>query len=86
LKAKSGESRELVMEIVELEDGEFAIRPSGEGGEPAIRVTFSEALREQLDDGGTEIGRVMLTAGIQLIAEAGHELAAPAPEPRPVIH
>ena len=74
------------MEIVELDGGEFAIRPSGEEGEPAIRVTFSEALRDQLDDGGTEISRVMLTAGIQLVAEAGHELREPEPEPRPVIH
>ncbi|WP_036230817.1 hypothetical protein [Marinobacterium jannaschii] len=81
-----GVAGELLMEIVELESGEFAIRPSGEDGEPVIRVAFSDALKDQLGDGGTEISRVMLTAGIQLVAEAGHEIQAPAPAPRPVIH
>lgn len=85
----SGSNPELVLEIVELENGELAIRDAEAGSEPIIKVNFSDEIREKLSDQYLDVARVMLTAGIQMVAESGLDLSegeTEEPEPEPTIH
>ncbi len=80
---------ETLLEIVELENGDLAIRRAECDDEPLMVVAFSEELRDTLEEKCVEVGRMMLTAGVHMVAESGHSLSsAPesAPEPRPTIH
>lgn len=81
----SGLTPEMVLEIIELESGELAIRNADSDDEPMIKVNFSEELRDKLSGEYLDVARVMLTAGIQMVAESGLELNE-AEEPEPTIH
>ncbi|WP_372836370.1 hypothetical protein [Pontibacterium sp.] len=84
------EKLETLLEIVELENGDLAIRRAeDEESEPLLVVAFSEELRETLEEKCIEVGRMMLTAGIHMVAESGHNLSPvsePVVEPLPTIH
>lgn len=83
----SGITPETVLEIIELEDGHLAIRHANSDAEPMITVNFSETLRSRLDERYLEVARVMLTAGIQMVAESGFDLTEQdEPEEEPVLH
>ncbi|MGH1463132.1 MAG: hypothetical protein ACRBB6_13975 [Neptuniibacter sp.] len=80
---------EMVLEIVELEEGELAIRnPDSSASEPMIKVNFSEEIKEKLNDQYLDVARVMLTAGIQMMADTGLDLSDTEvqAEPEPIIH
>jgi len=80
---------ETLLEIVELENGDLAIRRAEEDGEPLMVVTFSNELRETLDEKYVDVGRMMLSAGVQMVAESGYSLSPAgevAAEPQPTIH
>jgi len=67
----------MVLEIIELEDGELAIRDAdSESTEPMIKVNFSEELKDKLSDQYFDVARVMLTAGIQMVADSGLDLSS----------
>ncbi|MFW1676282.1 hypothetical protein ACFVYJ_00670 [Pontibacter sp. JAM-7] len=76
---------EMVLEIVELDNGELAVRSSELDAEPMIKIEFSAALKDQLSEQYLDVARVMLTAGIQLAVENGADLKPEAPEPE-IIH
>ena len=83
----SGLAPEMVLEIIELEDGELAIRNADSDAEPMIKVNFSEELKDELSGQYLEVARVMLTAGIQMVAESAIDLAEnEEPESEPTIH
>lgn len=82
---------EMVLEIVELEEGELALRnPESSASEPMIKVHFSEEIKDKLRDQYLDVARVMLTAGIQMMADTGLDLsdsgAATKPESEPILH
>lgn len=84
----SENSPEMVLEIVELENGELAIRSAESDSEPMIKVNFSDDLRDKLSDQYLDVARVMLTAGIQMVAESGLDLTGDEPETEvtPTLH
>ncbi len=72
---------EMVLEIVELEEGGLAIRnPDSQSSEPMIKVNFSDEIKEKLNDQYLDVAKVMLTAGIQMMADTGLNLADSAEE------
>lgn len=80
---------ETLLEIVELESGELAIQRVESDDEPLMIVAFSDELRDALDEKCIEVGRMMLTAGVHMLAEAGHNLSGKtetASVPRPTLH
>lgn len=80
---------ETLLEIVELENGDLAIRRAEEDGEPLMVVAFSEELRDTLDEKYVDVGRMMLTAGVQMVADSGCSLSPmdeASAEPQPTIH
>ncbi len=85
----SGSHQELVLEIVELESGELIIRDVHADSDPIIKINFSEEIRNKLSDQYLDVARIMLTAGIQMVAESGLDLAERSvqnPEPEPTLH
>jgi hypothetical protein len=71
------ERAETVLEIIELDEGGMAIRTADTDDEPMIKVQFSDELKGKLDGQYLEVARLMLTAGIQLVAESGLDLSSP---------
>ncbi|MGB0467444.1 MAG: hypothetical protein ACPGF7_07960 [Pontibacterium sp.] len=70
-----GPKNEMLLEIVELDNGDLAIRRIDEDDAPLMVVAFGDDLRDSLKEKCTEVGRMMLTAGIHMIAESGHRLS-----------
>ena len=64
----------LVLEIVELEGGELAIRNPERAEKPLLKINFSEELKEMLNEQCLDVARAMLTAGIQMVAQSGAPL------------
>lgn len=87
-KFDAGEE-ELLLELVELENGDLGLRMSGdEGTQPMLRVGFSDEMRETMQERAVDIARIMLTAGVQVMAEAGF-VGESGPEekaPAPTVH
>lgn len=74
-----------VLEIVELEGGEVALRRvDDQGAEPVISIRFSPETLQQCESGRIEIARAMIAAGVQVIANA-RERAASERQP-PILH
>ena len=64
------------LEIIELENGEFALQRSEDDSEPLVSIRFSQESRLYMMDNGLEVARVMIQAGIQAaaaIAERGEQ-------------
>ena len=79
-----------VLEIVQLEDGAFALRRSEEGAArhdssdkptPMISIRFSEQAQQEFDGGQAELAKAMMALGVQVIVENREKqlLAALAP-------
>lgn len=58
-------SETAVLEIVELADGEFVLRPADEGeGEPLLSIRISEEAAELLSQSRFEVARKMIDHAI----------------------
>lgn len=83
-------NEELLLELVELENGDLGLRMSGdEDAQPMLRVGVSDEMRDLMKDRYVDIARIMLTAGVQMMAEAGFvgEGGPMMPaEPTPTVH
>ena len=66
-----------LLEIVELETGEIVLRRAdGEGG-PLVEIKFSDEVKVLLSEHSLDIGKAMVGAGVQAVAEVyGHVLEA----------
>lgn len=53
------------LEIIELEDGTFALRRMGDEGEPLVEITFSPEVDGFLGEHKVAIAKAMLGAGVQ---------------------
>ncbi|WP_432473884.1 hypothetical protein [Amphritea sp. HPY] len=60
---------DMFLEIVELDDGEIALRKADSDDEPIMRVNFSDHILEQLHEQHIDVAKVMLTAGIHMISD-----------------
>lgn len=60
---------DMFLEIIELDDGQIALRRADSDDEPIMRISFSEDVRQQLDDECIDVAKVMLTAGIHMISD-----------------
>jgi uncharacterized protein YehS (DUF1456 family) len=58
-----------VLEIIELPDGEIALKRVDDDSLPLVKISFSEESEIMLDSMKMEIARVMIEAGMQAFAE-----------------
>ena len=82
-KSKSLSDEATMYEIVEVEEGEFALVRVDGLGDPLVTITFSEASLEYLRGAKTDVAKVMIEAGLDVVAELTEE---PEFEEDPVLH
>ncbi|PAV25687.1 hypothetical protein C8D92_101452 [Tamilnaduibacter salinus] len=58
-----------VLEIVELPDGDYALRRSEDEEAPLVRISFSGEAREMMEDQELTVAKAMITAGIQAVGQ-----------------
>lgn len=58
-----------VFEIVELSDGDIALKRSDGEGEPLVRITFSGDAKESFPEQHIEIAKAMIEAGVRKVGE-----------------
>ncbi|WP_417224450.1 hypothetical protein [Amphritea sp.] len=66
----------MFLEIIELDDGQIALRRADSNDEPIMRISFSDDVREQLDEECIDVAKVMLTAGIHMISDMSVKASA----------
>lgn len=67
---------EAMLEIVELDDGDVVLRrvDSTEGSsEPFVRIHFSEEAKGLINGQSAQLGRLMISMGLQAVAKAHAE-------------
>lgn len=63
-----------VLEIVELGDGEVALRRADGEGEDLVTIQFSDEAVAYLRDAHVDIARAMINTGIQIVGKMTEEL------------
>jgi hypothetical protein len=63
-----------VLEIVELPDGDFALRRSDDEDAPLVRITFSEEAREMMEEKDLSVAKAMMTAGIEAVGSIAQDV------------
>lgn len=55
------------LEIIELPNGDYALRRSDDDKSPLVKISFSSEAREMLQDNELEVAKAMITAGIEAV-------------------
>lgn len=58
-----------VFEIVELDDGDIALKRSDGEGEPLVRITFSPDAKDSFPEQHVEIAKAMIEAAVRKVGE-----------------
>lgn len=58
-----------VFEIVELDDGDIALKRSDGEGEPLVRISFSGDAKMSFPQQHVEIAKAMIEAGVRKVGE-----------------
>ncbi|MBQ0756669.1 MAG: hypothetical protein KBT54_06145 [Amphritea sp.] len=66
---------DMFLEIIELEDGQIALRRADSDDAPIMKISFSDDVRAQLEDECIDVAKVMLTAGIHMISDLNVQAA-----------
>jgi len=53
------------LEIIELEDGSYALQRMDSDGEPLVIINFSEEVSDYLKDHQVSVAKAMIGAGVQ---------------------
>ena len=66
-----------LLEIVELDSGEIVLRRADGVGSPLVEIKFSDEVGVLLSEYSLDIGKAMVSAGVQAVGEVyGHVLEA----------
>lgn len=60
---------ESFLEIIELPNGEYALKRADDEGEPLVNIRFSDESKHYLDNATLDVVKVMIQAGIQAVAQ-----------------
>ena len=64
-----------LFEIVELPDGEIALRRADESGEPLVSIRFSKESLYFLDESRIDIAKAMIEAGLEAAGEMHDDMS-----------
>ncbi|KMQ74968.1 hypothetical protein [Marinobacter subterrani] len=80
-------------EIVQLTNGDYALRRIDDDSAPLVRISFSEEAREMMEDRDLSVAKAMIAAGIEAVGSVEHnidwdddELDAPDSQPSYTLH
>jgi len=51
-------------EIIQLSNGDYALRRVDDDGAPLVRISFSEEAKDTMDDRQMQVAKAMIAAGI----------------------
>ncbi len=61
-------------EIVQLNDGEYALRRVDDDSAPLVRISFSSEAKEMMEDRDMAVAKAMIAAGIEAAGDISHDI------------
>lgn len=61
-------------EIVQLNDGEYALRRVDDDSAPLVRISFSSEAKEMMEDRDMSVAKAMIAAGIEAAGDISHDI------------
>lgn len=61
-------------EIIQLSDGDYALRRVDDESAPLVRISFSEEAREVMDSRDMTVAKAMIAAGIEAVGDIAHDI------------
>ena len=61
-------------EIVQLTNGDYALRRIDDDSAPLVKISFSEEAREMMEDRDMSVAKAMIAAGIEAVGNVAHDI------------
>lgn len=61
-------------EIVQLTNGDYALRRIDDDSAPLVRISFSPEARDMLEDRDMAVAKAMIAAGIEAVGNIAHDI------------
>ena len=61
-------------EIVQLTNGDYALRRIDDDSAPLVKISFSEEAREMMEDRDMSVAKAMIAAGIEAVGNVVHDI------------
>ena len=61
-------------EIVQLTNGDYALRRIDDDSAPLVKISFSEEAREKMEDRDMSVAKAMIAAGIEAVGNVAHDI------------
>ena len=61
-------------EIVQLSNGDYALRRIDDDSAPLVRISFSEEAKDMMDDRQMQVAKAMIGAGIDAVGSNANDL------------
>ncbi|QSP94417.1 hypothetical protein LPB19_14710 [Marinobacter salinisoli] len=61
-------------EIVQLSNGDYALRRIDDDSAPLVKISFSEEAREMMADRDMNVAKAMIAAGIEAVGSVAHDI------------
>ncbi|MEC7815045.1 MAG: hypothetical protein VX939_02140 [Pseudomonadota bacterium] len=61
-------------EIVQLSNGDYALRRIDDDSAPLVRISFSQEAREMMEDRDMNVAKAMIAAGIEAAGNIAHDI------------
>ena len=61
-------------EIVQLTNGDYALRRIDDDSAPLVKISFSEDAREMMEDRDMSVAKAMIAAGIEAVGNVAHDI------------
>lgn len=61
-------------EIVQLSNGDYALRRIDDDSEPLVKISFSAEAREMMEDRDMNVAKAMISAGIEAAGNVTHDI------------
>ena len=61
-------------EIVQLSNGDYALRRVDDDGAPLVKISFSNEAREMMEDREMSVAKAMIAAGIEAAGNVTHDI------------
>lgn len=71
-------------EIVQLSNGDYALRRVDDDSAPLVKISFSSEAREMMEDRDMAVAKAMIAAGIEAAGDISHDMEFEEEELEPI--
>lgn len=68
-------------EIVQLSNGDYALRRVDDDSAPLVKISFSSEAKEMMEDRDLNVAKAMIAAGIEAAGDISHDIDFEEDEP-----